>query len=186
MKRPTRFLLCVLLLIGFGFVFISVTVNAQEPSKEKPKSKTPANKSDEAPKKKRRPNSAMVPIEDVASLPRLLLIGDSISIGYTLQVREALKGKVNVHRPLTNCGPTSRGLDGIDQWLGDKKWDVIHFNWGLHDLKFLGPKGENLQDPTDSNNHQQVPPAQYEANLRKLVERLQQTKAIGSDSENGR
>ena len=35
----------------------------------------------------------MTPIEDVAGLPRVLLIGDSISIGYTLPTRELLKGK---------------------------------------------------------------------------------------------
>ena len=57
---------------------------------------------------KRTPNPAMAKIEDVAGLPRVLLIGDSISIGYTVPVRELLKGKANVHRPLTNCGPTTK------------------------------------------------------------------------------
>ena len=100
----------------------------------------------------------MAPVEDVAGLPRVLLIGDSISIGYTVPAREALRGKANVHRPLTNCGPTTRGLENLSQWLGDADWDVIHFNWGLHDLKYLGPDDENLQDPKDPKNHQQVPP----------------------------
>lgn len=126
---------------------------------------------------KRRPNPAMAKVEDVPGLPRVLLIGDSISIGYTVPVREMLKGKANVHRPLTNCGPTTRGLAGIDQWLGDGKWDVIHFNWGLHDLKYLGPQGQNLADPQAKDSHQQVPIDEYEANLRKLVARLQKTKA---------
>ena len=124
---------------------------------------------DDATKKKaaprRAPNPAMAPVEDVAGLPRVLLIGDSISIGYTVPVRELLKGKANVHRPLTNCGPTTNGLAGIDKWLGDGKWDVIHFNWGLHDLKYLGPQGQNLADPTAKDSHQQVPIDAYEANL---------------------
>lgn len=128
-------------------------------------------------KPKRRPNPAMAKVEDVKGLPRVLLIGDSISIGYTVPVREMLKGKANVHRPLTNCGPTTRGLDGIESWLGDGKWDVIHFNWGLHDLKYMGPNNENLADPKASDSHQQVPPKEYEANLRKLTERLKQTGA---------
>ena len=42
-------------------------------------------------------------IEDVKGLPRVLLIGDSISIGYTLPVRNLLYGKANVHRPPVNC-----------------------------------------------------------------------------------
>ncbi len=131
-------------------------------------------------KKERPANLAMAPIEDVAGLPRVLLIGDSISIGYTLPVRAALEGKANVHRPSTNCGPTTNGLNSLDAWLGEKPWDVIHFNWGLHDLKYMGPQGANLADPNDPNdpkNHQQVPPEAYEANLRKLVARLKQTKA---------
>ena len=35
-------------------------------------------------------------------------------------------------------------MEQIDAWIGKKKWDVIHFNWGLHDLKYMGPNGENL------------------------------------------
>lgn len=126
---------------------------------------------------KRKPNPAMAKVEDVAGLPRVLLIGDSISIGYTVPVRELLKGKANVHRPLTNCGPTSKGVAEIEKWLGDGKWDVIHFNWGLHDLKYMGPNGQNLADPKAKDSHQQVPIDKYEANLRQLVARLQKTKA---------
>ena len=128
-------------------------------------------------KKKRAPNPAMRPVEDVAGLPRVLLIGDSISIGYTVAVRDELKGKANVHRPLTNCGPTTRGVDQIDAWLGDGKWDVIHFNWGLHDLKYMGPAGQNLADPAADASHQQVPPDAYEKNLRTLVARMKKTGA---------
>ena len=131
----------------------------------------------EAQKKKRKPNPALQPIEDVAGLPRVLLIGDSISIGYTLPTRALMKGKANVHRPQANCGPTTSGLASIDKWLGDKKWDVIHFNWGLHDLKYMGTKGGNLADPKAEGSHQQVPPAEYEKNLSTLVERLKKTGA---------
>jgi acyl-CoA thioesterase-1 len=105
-----------------------------------------------------------VPITDTPGLPRVLLIGDSISVGYTLPVREALAGKVNVHRAPTNCGPTIRGLEQLDQWLGDGKWDLIHFNWGLHDLR------------RDTGDHQ-VPIDKYEENLDQLVKRLKATGA---------
>ena len=126
---------------------------------------------------KRRPNPAMAKVEDVPGLPRVLLIGDSISIGYTVPVRQMLQGKANVHRPLTNCGPTTKGVAEIDKWLGDGKWDVIHFNWGLHDLKYMGPQGQNLADPEAPDSHPQVPIGEYETNLRKLVARLQKTGA---------
>ncbi len=139
-----------------------------------------AGKAKAAPKQKK-VNPAMVPVEDVEGLPRVLLIGDSISIGYTVAVRDLLKGKANVHRPLTNCGPTTKGLAEIDEWLktgGEgKKWDVIHFNWGLHDLKYMGPNGENLAEPGSEGAHQQVPMEDYLMNLSKLYDTLKGTGA---------
>src|SRR2546422_541914 len=68
-------------------------------------------------------DTAMQEIQDDPKLPRVLLIGDSISIGYTVPVRELLQSKANVHRPLTNCGPTTNGLANLDKWLGGGKWD---------------------------------------------------------------
>lgn len=116
--------------------------------------------------KKKPVNPAYVAIEEDADMPRVLLIGDSISIGYTLAVRERLKGKANVLRIPANGGPTTRGLTNIDRWLGGKKWDLIHFNWGIHDLKHM------------EDGKRQVEPAEYEKNLRSLVARLQKTGAF--------
>jgi acyl-CoA thioesterase-1 len=125
-------------------------------------------------KKKAAPNPAYQQVQDVPGLPRVLLIGDSISIGYTLAVRNELKGKANVHRPATNCGPTTRGVEMIDQWLGNSAWDVIHFNFGLHDLKFVDDQGKNA--PPDKG-HPQVSDADYEKNLEALVARMKKTGA---------
>lgn len=108
---------------------------------------------------------AMKPIIDDPKLPRVLLIGDSISIGYTTPVRALLKGKANVHRIPTNGGATDIGLTNIEEWLGDGKWDVIHFNFGLHDAKYL------------SETELRQPREQYLKNLKTLVDRMQQTKA---------
>ena len=127
--------------------------------------------------KQPRKNPAMEKVVDNPKLPRVLLIGDSISIGYTVPVRKLMEGKANVHRPLTNCGPTTKGVADLDKWLGDGRWDVIHFNFGLHDLKYMGPKGENLADPRLKTSKPQVAPDEYEANLRKIVERLKKTGA---------
>ncbi len=102
---------------------------------------------------------------DDPALPRVLLIGDSISIGYTQPVRELLKGKANLHRIPANGGPTINGLKSLKAWLGTGKWDVIHFNFGIHDMKFMEP------------DKQQVPPADYEKNLREIVKQLQATGA---------
>jgi acyl-CoA thioesterase-1 len=117
---------------------------------------------------------ALIDVADVAGLPRVLLIGDSISIGYTLPARALLKDRANVHRANGNCGDTARGLRDLDKWLGTGKWDVIHFNFGLHDLKYLDEKGQYV--PPEKGK-QVAPLPQYEENLRQLVKRLQKTGA---------
>jgi len=96
-------------------------------------------------------------VQDDPKLPRVLLIGDSVSRGYTLAVRQALAGKANVHRAPENCGPTANGLKKLDIWLGGGRWDVIHFNFGIHDRA--------------------TPPADYEQRLETLVTRLEATGA---------
>ncbi len=124
--------------------------------------------------KKAKANPVLAPATDVAGLPRVLLIGDSISMGYTLGVRARLAGRANVHRPLENCGDTARGVSSLDKWLGNGKWDVIHFNFGLHDLKYLDAAGK-LAAP---DRGQQVASLErYEANLRAIVARLKGTGA---------
>ncbi len=114
------------------------------------------------------------PVEDTPGLPRVLIIGDSISIGYTLPLREALRGVANVHRPPENCQSTREGLKNLDDWLGDKRWDLIHFNFGLHDLKYVDAAGQRV---SPDKGEQNVPLEQYERNLEQLVGRLQRTGA---------
>lgn len=120
------------------------------------------------------PEPVFAPITDDAKLPRVLLIGDSISIGYTLAVREQLAGKANVHRIPENGGPTTNGLAKLDKWLGDKKWDVIHVNFGLHDVKHVDEKGQNT---SADKGVRQVKPEQYEKNLQEIKQRLEKTGA---------
>ena len=113
-------------------------------------------------------------VDDVAGLPRVLLIGDSISMGYTLGVRQLLAGKANVHHPSENCGPTERGLARLDLWLGKGHWDVIHFNFGLHDLKYLDAHGAYV---SPEKGKQVAPVPVYVEHLRTLVTRLKATGA---------
>jgi lysophospholipase L1-like esterase len=109
------------------------------------------------------------------ALPKILIIGDSISIGYTEPLKEILKGKaVIVHNP-GNAGPSSKGLANLDAWLGDTTWDVIHFNHGLHDLKYVDDKGENAT--SKETGHMQVPVDQYAKNMEAIVLRLKKTGA---------
>ena len=116
------------------------------------------------------------------TLPNALILGDSISIGYTLFVRADLKGVANVFRPMygadhsaVNCGDSAQGLKQIDAWLGDRKWRVIHFNFGLHDMKYLDEKGKYV---TPDKGKQVASLETYEENLRELVARMKKTGAV--------
>ncbi len=109
-----------------------------------------------------------------AEVPRVLIIGDSISIGYTPFVSERLKGRAEVVHAPGNNAATVTGLQHLDQWLGTGKWDVIHFNWGLHDLKYFDAQGKAV--PV-AKGKPWVPVDQYETNLRTLVQRMKKTGA---------
>ncbi|MPY90235.1 MAG: SGNH/GDSL hydrolase family protein [Luteitalea sp.] len=114
-------------------------------------------------------------------LPNVLLLGDSISVGYTQFVQELLKGKANVKRPLRengdpeNCLGTTNGVSHIDRWLGDTRWDVIHFNFGLHDLKHVDPV---TRRPSENPEHpQEADLTTYRKNLTEIVKKLVATEA---------
>ena len=96
---------------------------------------------------------------------RVLIIGDSISIqGYTKYAAESLRDEMLLHHHAGNAESTRNGLAKLDMWLAeaDGNWDIIHFNWGLWDLRSQGTN---------------VPLAEYTANMEKLVARLKKTKA---------
>lgn len=76
--------------------------------------------------------------KDDSKLGRYLFIGDSISGNYDKALRAALKGKLNLYHPPTNCGAVRKGVSNIAQWLGaydqpGLAWDVISFNFGHWD-----------------------------------------------------
>ena len=71
--------------------------------------------------------------------PKILIVGDSISLGYTPYVREDLQGIAEVYHNRGNAQHTGTGLDSIETWIGTKDWDIIQFNWGLWDLCYRHP-----------------------------------------------
>lgn len=119
------------------------------------------------------------PPQTEKDLPRVLLIGDSISIGYTDDVVQMLKGKAVVERVKGNAGDTGRGLERLPQWLeaGHGKWDVIHFNWGLWDLCYRNPESKTQGRRDKVNGTITHTPQQYGQNLEKIVTLLKETDA---------
>jgi lysophospholipase L1-like esterase len=74
-----------------------------------------------------------IPQVNDASLPRVLLIGDSITQGYYDNVAALVKGKANVARLTTSSSLGDPALLGqVKMVLSQYKFDVIHFNNGLH------------------------------------------------------
>lgn len=99
---------------------------------------------------------------DPPKQPRVLLIGDSISIGYTPHTTKLLEAKAKITHHSGNAQDTRNGLKLLQTWLKDGPYEVIHFNWGLWDLVDGGKA---------------VPIDEYEKNLRELVKQLKDTKA---------
>ena len=111
-------------------------------------------------------------------LPKVLIIGDSISIGYMKALPGLLKDKAIVTHNPGNAGHTGMGLANIKRYIGDGKWDVIHFNWGLWDLCYRNPKSKNQGRRDKVNGTVTHSLEQYETNLRKLVKELKSTDAV--------
>jgi lysophospholipase L1-like esterase len=105
---------------------------------------------------------------DVANdLPRVLLAGDSISMGYGPKVRQLLDGIFQVENLPENGGNSGRLLAHVDEWMIRPNYYLIHVNCGLHDM--LQGGGAPVGVPLDL----------YAANLERLVTRLQaETSAI--------
>jgi len=112
-----------------------------------------------------------------ASLPQVLIIGDSISMGYMHALPGLLKGKAIVRHNPGNAGHTGMGLANIKRYIGDGKWDVIHFNWGLWDLCYRNPKAKTQGRRDKVKGKITHTLEQYEANLRKIVKELKATDA---------
>lgn len=117
--------------------------------------------------------------------PRVLLIGDSIAGGYFPHAKglaakrmdlflAAEKSKVEV------IMATPVAVKHLDEWLGDGRWDVVHFNFGLHDLKIIDPADAGQENPNRlpvGKGKPWVTVEQYAENMRAIVRRLKRTGA---------
>jgi lysophospholipase L1-like esterase len=97
----------------------------------------------------------------MTAAPKLVLIGDSIRIGYEPFVRKALAGIAAVWGPQPNCSSTRQILSNAESWLVRplSEGGIVHINAGLHDLRCLPQTGG---EPL-------VPIEEYERNLDQIV-----------------
>ncbi|HAV12663.1 MAG TPA: hypothetical protein DCX06_04070 [Opitutae bacterium] len=131
-----------------------------------------------------REKDAFTYVENNPELPNVFIYGDSISIGYTPEVRRLLEGEANVYRIHDNGEHSSSVIPKLQDlrtamrdplldapWTFD--WDVIHLNVGLHDLTYYVPR-----DLTDRytkrkrdkvNGQQQISIQEYRENLKSII-----------------
>lgn len=117
------------------------------------------------------------PLRADSALPRVLIIGDSISQGYTPHVVTLLRDKATVSHIPDNGETSAYGLEHIDDWLGTTKWDVITFNFGQWDICYHNPALPDGNDRDKIHGSIAISLDQYKSNLEKIVTRLEKTKA---------
>ena len=68
-------------------------------------------------------------------MKKIVLVGDSIRMGYEETVCAQLEGWADVWGPEQNGGTSENVLAHLDEWVITRPPDVLHINCGLHDLK---------------------------------------------------
>ncbi len=66
-------------------------------------------------------------------MKKVLLIGDSIRLGYQPAVTELLKDEAVVHGPAANCSFSAFTLWNLDNWAPEDDYDFIQWNNGQWD-----------------------------------------------------
>ena len=122
-------------------------------------------------------------------MKNLLLLGDSIRVGYCNFVKEILEGRANVFFPDDNCRFAQYTLRELQRWIADyPEIDVVHWNNGLWDSAHLsisgcGDDGEaagvtmkplNVIADYRYDEEAVTPPDIYEYMLNRVVIRIKQ------------
>ncbi len=100
---------------------------------------------------------------NAARRPTVLLLGDSIRMGYQPFVRKELGDAFDVAGPAENCATSRNLLANLDRWVAAGHASVIHVNAGLHDLRY---------DP--GRDAPVVAMDEYESNVRTILQRLRE------------
>jgi lysophospholipase L1-like esterase len=96
-------------------------------------------------------------------MDRVVLIGDSIRMGYQDVVVQELATEAQVWGPKENGRTSANVLANLDDWVIQRKPQIVHLNCGLHDLR------------TDRvSRDKAVALAEYVENLRRIFGGIQQ------------
>ena len=106
--------------------------------------------------------------------PKILIIGDSISIGYTPFIKKHFSEKTTVKHNPGNAQHTGTGLKKVKEWIGEEDWDIIQFNWGLWDLCYRHPDSKVYGNRDKINGKITFSLKEYEKNLEEIVKSIKQ------------
>lgn len=106
--------------------------------------------------------------------PKILIIGDSISIGYTPYVKNHFTDSAIIKHNPGNAQHTGTGLKKIQEWMGDEDWDIIQFNWGLWDLCYRHTDSKVQGNRDKLNGEITFSLEDYERNLEAIVQKIKQ------------
>jgi len=94
-------------------------------------------------------------------MPLVIVIGDSIRMGYQRFVQEELCDEAEVWGPTQNGGTSANVLAHLNEWVIDRNPDILHLNCGLHDIKKeFGAKDNN------------IPLEEYKQNVEQILQRI--------------
>ena len=90
-------------------------------------------------------------------MKHVILLGDSIRMGYQGEATGGLADAAYVWGPDVNCQTSANILVHLRPWVLDRPCDILHLNAGLHDLK-IERRGEPVhQVPIDAYRETSAP-----------------------------
>ncbi len=93
---------------------------------------------------------------------KVVLIGDSIRMGYQPLVQKKLEGEAEVWGPAQNCRHSLWALDHFPEWVAAQEPDVVHVNFGIHDVSI------------QADGEHQILLAQYCLCLRRFIAKVKE------------
>lgn len=99
-------------------------------------------------------------------MQKVVLIGDSIRMGYQNTVSNELKDVATVVFPTNNCRHSQNIIENHLQWIITEKPDIVHINAGLHEVY------------SGTNGVKQIEIDAYAANLSKIFDTLKKNNIV--------
>ena len=106
---------------------------------------------------------------------KILIIGDSISLGYTPYVKDSLATEgIIVEHNEGNAQDSGYGLKNLEKWISKADYDIIQFNWGLWDLCYRHPESKVQGNRDKVRGTLTYSLEDYEEHLEAIVKILQE------------